>query len=164
METDATCDNYVHGRCFSAFRNIQGECSLCDSCLTSLEKLPSVRSIRCDFRGLPAAYWEKLHVMFQTRPGISTKADAPTEEPADVSPGTPPDELFKPLDSTLDFIVKFLEGAHTKSARITPDTHSTVLRFVKAAMEWKQTPRSSQEVENYTNKLNDLMAAIVKQL
>ena len=92
------------------------------------------------------------------------KTETAADAVADSDLDAPADAVFKPLDVTLDYILKFLEGEHAKSVQVAPATRSTVLRCVKAAVVWKQTPRSSHEVENYNRKLNDLMSSVVKRM
>ena len=65
----------------------------------------------------------------------------------------------------LDFILKFLEGEHVKSKRLTEANRSTVLGLVKSAISWKTAaPRSSQEVQEYIQKLNNVMGEIVRRM
>ena len=57
-----------------------------------------------------------------------------------------------------------IEGGHAKSSDISADARSTVIGCIKAAMKWKQTPRSEQEVEKYVKMINGVMGEIVRNL
>ena len=153
-----TCDKYVHGRCLNKLLNLRGQWRLCDGCLAQFEVSPGVQSIRCDFRMLPSAYWTRLHAMFQTGP-LSRPSDAKEENTLDSTA-----DVFKPLDSCLEYMVRFLEGEHPKSEKISPNVKDHVLKTVRDAMAWKLEARTADQVKQKIDQLNKKMLAIVQHL
>ena len=70
---------------------------------------------------------------------------------------------MKPLDSTLDFVMRSLEGEHAKSKTITEIVRSSILERVKEAMTWKQQLRSQEEIEAKVFEMNAMMSDIVSK-
>ena len=73
-------------------------------------------------------------------------------------------DLFKPLDTCLEYMVKFLEGEHAKSEKRPPNIKSHVLKTVRETMAWKSGDRTADQVKQKINQLNEKMSAIVQNL
>lgn len=73
-------------------------------------------------------------------------------------------DMFLPLDTTLEFIAKFLEGQHIESSQANAEMRSIILYHVDATLQWKCVPRSPEEVDAKVDELNDLMGKIVEIL
>ena len=71
---------------------------------------------------------------------------------------------FAILDSTFDYMVRFLEGEHAKSGTISQNLRSAILENIRATMVWKDGARTQQEVELKVAELNGRMASIVSSL
>ena len=74
------------------------------------------------------------------------------------------EDVCRALDVSLDYIMKFLEGQHVKSGKVTGEQRARILERVKAAIVWKQDTRSSAEVQRLVDNLNGMMSEIVQQL
>ncbi len=97
--------------------------------------------------------------MFNDGPTISTKTIASKANSAVARK-----DALKPLESTLDFILRCLEGEHAKSNKITESVRSSVLAHVRDAIDWKRQIRSQEEVEEKVAELNAMMGGIVSQI
>ena len=73
-------------------------------------------------------------------------------------------DLCEPLEITIDYMLRFLEGDHSRSQRLAESDRGTVLSLVKSAMSWKTAQRPAKEVEKYTQNLNNVMSEIVRKL
>ena len=71
---------------------------------------------------------------------------------------------FGSLDSTLNYLLKYLEGDHDKGSNITKDVRDKAFRLVKAGIAWKRQPRSKQEVDEFASTLNKLVGEVVSRL
>ena len=96
--------------------------------------------------------------MFQTGP-LSRPSDAKEENTLDSTA-----DVFKPLDSCLEYMVRFLEGEHPKSEKIPPNVKDHVLKTVRDAMAWKLEARTADQVKQKIDQLNKKMLAIVQHL
>lgn len=182
------CDAVLHSRCLVPFINIHGEWSLCQGCLHRAQHGGGLCSIQCDLRTLPSAAWNNIYKLFSNDTceleaadplhsrGTSTEnpslrpgaAAAVTAKALPIEAGSimsrKEEDIFKPLDSTLDFIVRFLEGEHTKSEKITQSMRESILKAVRSAMAWRRHDRSQEAVQHKVEELNTMMSRIVNQL
>ena len=125
---------------------------MCFGCLHALPVLG-------DFRQTPEPFWRQLYKKFQG------KAEQDMLHAACESDGSFDDRpLLQPLDQTLDYIIRFLEGLRAKSSRISGETREFVLKHVKDTLAWKSMPRSQQEVQDRITELNSVMTEIVANL
>ena len=70
----------------------------------------------------------------------------------------------KPLETTLEYMVRFLEGEHTQSGNVSGPQREYILQHIKAAMDWKSRCRSTTEVQAKVEELNAMMIDIMQQL
>ena len=73
-------------------------------------------------------------------------------------------KVFAPLALCLEYMVRFLEGDHTKSEQIPPNVRDHVLKLVRDAMAWKSTRRTAEQVQQKINQLSENISAIVQNL
>ncbi len=73
-------------------------------------------------------------------------------------------DVFKPLDLCLEYMVRFLEGEHSKSEMMVPNVKDHVLKTVRDAMAWKLQVRTADQVRQKIDQLNENMSAIVQHL
>ena len=161
-----TCGTPCHTYCLREVIELRGAWSLCSLCHGA--RLNDARTVVGDFRRVPAGFWHHLYKEFRFEDGGNATAqgqEAASPCSPDSSAAPDADSLFKPLDITLDYMLKFLEGEHVKSESISEKNRSTVLGLIKSAMSWKATTqRSSQDVREYTQKLNNVMGEIVRKM
>ena len=74
------------------------------------------------------------------------------------------EELCKPLDNCLDYILKFLEGGHAKSHTLPEQTRSRIMSHVKSTLKWKMEGRTQKEIDERVNDLSAMMVQIVNEL
>ena len=142
--------------------DLRGEWQVCEACLDSWSQ--GNCTVSGDFRMVPRHWWMKMYDVFQigcdsagTTEGVLSDADGAAGIINE-------NDMFQPLNVTLDYILHFLEGHHAKSSTIKQTTHTRVMKLVKAAMAWKKTSRTSTEVEEYTRQLDSVMGDIVKEV
>ena len=73
-------------------------------------------------------------------------------------------DLCEQLDCTLDYIMKFLEGDHAKSANTFESTRTRILDRVKTTIQWRLQAPSHDEVQGEIACLNSMMSDIVAKL
>ena len=73
-------------------------------------------------------------------------------------------EPFKSVDTVLDYIIKFLEGQHSKSGKAPPSDRTNVLHHVRSALQWKTHSRTTEEITAKVNELNQMMMDLVGKL
>lgn len=154
------CDSVLHSSCLNIFSNLLGEWSLCKSCVLKLRSGQGIQAIACDFRCLPRESWENIYALFQPVQALDTEAVEEDNEDKKYQN----DIDFQPLDTTLDYVLKFLEGMHVKSGKITEQQREDILQIVKSAMSWKQLGRTRQEIEDKTTEVNNAMMRLVREL
>ena len=73
-------------------------------------------------------------------------------------------EPFKSVDTVLDYIIKFLEGQHSKSGKVPLSDRTNVLHHVRSALQWKTHSRTTEEINAKVNELNQMMMDLVGKL
>lgn len=71
---------------------------------------------------------------------------------------------LQPLDATLDYICKFLEGGHAKSDSVTSQIRSEILSKLRATLEWKKHIRTDVEIKAKVEELNGMMMRVVQNM
>ena len=74
------------------------------------------------------------------------------------------DGSFGDLDTTLEYVIKFLEGDHAKSSQISGATRSSILSKVKDVLQWKKRPRTEPQISEHVAELNSMMMNKVARL
>merc|ERR1712129_344293 len=64
------------------------------------------------------------------------------------------------LETHLDFMVKYLELGGDK---LLPETKSAVLKLIRQAMSWKESPRTASEIHEKIEELSTQMMKITGQ-
>jgi len=181
-----TCDAVLHTNCLQVLHTLRGEWSLCPTCLVQFQ-----RSLRGDFRSIPDASWNRIYDMFSDgcQRGVRPVATGPnclqsprvcqlegggtagadrdevdTQTATRSMPGEALGSNARRLDTTLDYILRFLEGDHAKSGSLTEQTKDDIMRHVKATLAWKRQARTCHEIEEKIAELNTMMMEIVSNL
>ena len=144
------CAAVHHSECLLEALGPRGNYSLCHECLAQNASFSMATPEEV------AEHGEDERNCFETKEAMNAgngwEGDAPAED------------AFKALDVTLDFIVKFLEGAHAKSTTISKDDRSAILQRVQSSLEWKKQWRSKHEVQTMVEDLNVMMTSIVRRI
>jgi len=146
------CGRYFHSTCLHELLDARGERSLCDECeqgTTDIERAAS-----------PSA---EVPAMARRSAPIAAPV-ASTEDIASEVCNIGEEDVLKPLNSTLDFILRFLEGEHAKSSKIHQSVRASILEEVKSAIAWKQQTHPKEKVQEKVAELNAMMGDIVRQL
>ena len=181
-----TCDAVLHTNCLQVLHTLRGEWSVCPTCLVRFQ-----HSIKCDLRSMPAASWNRIYDLFSdgrqrdvcltaTGPnclqtlrvcagesGGNSGADRDeieTQTATRSMPGEALESNARRLDTTLDYILRFLEGDHAKSGSLTEQIKDDVMHRIKATLAWKRQGRTGHEIEEKVAELNSMMMEIVSKL
>ena len=72
--------------------------------------------------------------------------------------------IMDPLENTLDYILRFVEGEHAKSDRLPEHDREQILFCVKATLSWKALPRTEEAVTRKIGELNEMMARTLSKI
>ena len=137
------------------------DCDRCDKCGTFLH-------FECIHTSVDRE-WSLCRTCFHTH-GHSATRDTQLEcdKPASELQASQASQLGEvqhtPLDVTLEYMVKFLEGDHAKSDQVSKAKRDEVLKHIRATMAWQSGPRSPTEVKAKGEELNNMMMEIVQQV
>lgn len=152
------CGSPHHPDCQQICHDLRGESSLCVYCVGERQQDP--QSIVGDFRIAPISFWQKLYSPFFLRGNVQVAGTSrPCEEPSEGS-----GNVFQPLDHFLDYIMRFLDGEHSKSTNLPEQARSKILQKVKVALAWKAQSRLPHEVNAKLAELNFIMSGTVRHL
>ena len=166
------CNTFRHSSCLVACVNERGEWNVCSRCQweSNVEFLPADPKSEAELECAAGASESGGSEVMNPAPSSTVarlsrgSQDPEPHRPAPGHTSIAEGSVFQPLDNVLEFVIKFLEGEHTKSSSLSSGTHALVLDMVKQTLAWKQTERDKDEVHAKVLEINQMMSTIVAGL